>query len=227
MRILSVNKIFISFLGFLFLAILSIKAQNSVVHGKVTLYQDISVQNAKITVKKTKESVYSDSLGFFTIECKIKDKLSISAAGFDNKIVKIKNLKDSININLEIAGKESDIHLAAENGHIDGNMVDFAVEQYNTEPLYSLGYTNTVELIMGKYPQVKFIDNKFIVRGINSSTLGADNGALIVINGILSDESSLKSIVVTNIKNVEIITGSSATKFGPGGGNGVISVQLY
>jgi len=220
----------IALLTFLLLSIISSTAQTSIVHGKVTLYHEIAVKNATITIKKTKKSVLSDSLGFFSIECKIKDKISISAAGFDKKTVKVKNLKDSINVDLSIAGKESDIQLAADNGHIYQYQVDLATKKYNTKPLYSLGYPDTVALITGKFPQVQLVGNEFILRGINSInsiTEDANNGALIVINGILSDVSTLNSIVVVSIKNIEILSGSAATKYGPGSGNGVILVELY
>ena len=69
-----------------------------------------------------------------------------------------------------------------------------------------MGYPNTVALITGKFPQVELRGNEFIIRGINSITEGANNGALIVINGILSDVSTLNSIVVVSIKNIEILT---------------------
>lgn len=217
----------IALIAFLLLTIISSKAQTSIVHGKVTLYHEIPVKNATITVKKTKNTVYTNSLGFFSIECKIKDKISISATGFDKKTIKVKNLKDSIHVNLSIAGKESDIQLAADNGHIYQYDVVLATKKYNTKPLYSLGYPNTVALITGKFPQIELVGNEFILRGINSITEGANNGALIVINGILSDVSTLNSIVVISIKNIEILTGSAATKYGPGSGNGVIMVELY
>lgn len=218
----------------MFLTFFPVNAQKDIVHGKVTLYQEIAVVNTIVINKKTKKSVQSDSLGFFSIECNLKDKLSISATGLDKKTIKIKSLKDSIKIDLIVSGKESDIQLAADNGHIYLTDVAFVTKKYNTKPPYSLGYTNIIQLMANKFPQISFVDNMFVMRGINSISSDASgntsiqgNGALIVINGILSDIGTLKSIALADIKNIEILTGSAAAKYGPGGGNGVISVKLY
>lgn len=211
---------------FLFLISISINAQKNVVHGKITLFSVIAIEKAEITVKKTKKSVLSDSFGFFDIECSIKDKLSISAAGFDKKFVKIKNLKDSIYVDLEIAGTESDIELAAANGHIKRSDVNFVTKRFNTKPLYSLGYPNMLALITGKFPEVSLINGELVLRGSNSISENSKNGALIVLNGILSDVSVLNSIVVTEVKNITILSGSQASRYGPGSGNGVIAIEL-
>lgn len=221
------NSVFILFVCFLFLAKHSLKAQESIVHGKVTLYDAVAVKGATVSIKKSKKVVLTDSLGFFSIECKIKDKISISAIGFDKMNIKVGNLKDSINVNLNLAGKESDIQLATDNGHIYQTDRAFVLEKFNTKPLYSLGYPNTAALIIGKFPRVELIDNEFVIRGVKSMTENAKNGALIVINGIVSDEGSLKSIIVTSVKNIKILSGIAATKYGPGSGNGVILIELY
>lgn len=212
----------------LFLGMLSSSAQKNIIHGKVTLYQEIPVENATVSIKKTKNTVLTDSLGFFSLECKLKDKLFISVPGLSKKTIKIKSLTDSLNIVLTVTGDESDIGLAANNGYFDKRYVDLATKHYNTKPPYSQGYTNILELMDGKFPEITYVDNMFIMRGINSISDGSiqGNGALIVINGILSDIGSLKSISIIEITNIKILTGSQATRFGPGGANGVISVEM-
>lgn len=213
----------ITLLTFLCLSIFSVKAQN-IIHGKVTLYQEIGMENVPVINKKTKNKVLTDSLGYFSIECNIKDKLSISINGFSKKNIKVKSLKDSINIDLIVTGEENDIQLAATNGHIKRSNVDQIIIRFNTKPPYSLGYTNIFELMANKYPEISYINGEFIMRGINSKN--GPNGALIVINGILSSVGSLNSIAVAEIKNIEILTGSKAFRYGPGSSNGVIFVEL-
>lgn len=206
----------------LLLTIFSMNAQENVVHGKVTLYKDIAIENAEIKVKKTNKSVFTDSLGFFTIECKIKDKLSISATGFDNKIVKVKNLKDPIIVDFKIS-KESDLNLAVSRGHIKGNEVNLAIKYFNTQADYSFGYTNTLELILDKNPEIKYVNDEFIIRGINS--FQGPNGALIALNGILSDMGSIRGLPAAEVKSTRVLTGGEASRYGPGSTNGVVSVR--
>ncbi len=201
----------------------SINAQKSVIHGKITVFNVIAVDNVEITVKKTKTSVRSDSLGIFVIECKLNDKLSLKAAGFKTKVVKIKKMKDTLNVNLVISGKESDIQLAVENGHIKEYEVAHAIILFNTKPPFSIGYTNIIELILDKFPQVNLVNGEFILRGFNS--FEGPNGALIVLNGIETNISTIQSLAITEVINVEILSGSKAARYGAGGSNGVIYVQ--
>lgn len=201
----------------------SINAQKNVIHGKITVFNVIAVSNVEITVKKTNTSVRSDSLGIFVIECKLNDKLSLKATGFKTKVVKIKKMKDTLNVNLVISGKESDIQLAVENGHIKAYEVSHAVILFNTKPPFSIGYTNIIELILDKYPQVNLVNGEFILRGFNS--LEGPNGALIVLNGIETNISTIQSLAIMEVTNVEILSGSKAARYGAGGSNGVIYVQ--
>lgn len=62
-------KRFALVISFLLCATISMHAQKKVVKGKITTFNTIRVQQAEITAKKTKNKVFSDSLGFFTIEC--------------------------------------------------------------------------------------------------------------------------------------------------------------
>ena len=113
--------------------------------------------------------------------------------------------------------------MAVENGHIKDYEVGMAVKLFNTKPPFSIGYTNTVELILGKFPEVRLVNGEFILRGFNS--FESPNGALIVLNGINSDISTIQSLDITQVTNVEILSGSKAARYGPGGSNGVIYIQ--
>lgn len=206
--------------------IIPLNAQQGQVQGKVTAFNTINIAKAEITVKKTNTKVLTDSLGLFTIECKIKDKLSVSAAGFKTKTIKVKNLNGLLTINLEIAEDESDIDLAIANGHLNENNKASATKYFNLQNSYGFGYTNMIDLIKGKFPQISYVNDEFLLRGSNSISSGGKNGALIVLNGSLSNISTLKSLVVTEVKSIKILSGVEAARFGSGGGNGVISIQL-
>ncbi len=210
--------------AFLFFTILSVNAQKTVVKGQVTTFDFIRVEQAEVIAKKSKTSVLTDSLGFFTIECDLKDKLSIKAAGFKTKQVKVKNLKESEKVNIEIAGSESDIDLAVAEGHINKIHSPEAKKLFNTKKPFSFGYNNMTDLIRGKFPQLNISGDEIIMRGSNS--LNGKNGALIILDGTTYNWGSVKSLEVTNIKNIQILTGSAANRYGTGSGNGVILIQL-
>lgn len=223
MRITKKNT---SILTFLFLALLSMSAQKIVIQGKITLFKTITVENAEIGVKKTKNKTFSDSLGIFTIECNAKDKLYIKASGFKTKQLKVKNLEGFTTVNLTISGDEDDIKLAVTKGHIKQSDLPLAMKYFDSMNQYSYGYTNIIDLIKGKFPQASIVNGEIILRGSNSISAGAKNGAMIVLNGSVSSMSSLQSISLINIKDIRILNASEASRFGTGSGNGVISVRL-
>ncbi len=218
------KKYGIQILAFLLFITLSMHAQKEVVHGKITTFNSITVENAEITIKKTKNSVFSDSLGYFSIECNLKDKVSIKAAGFKTKSVKVKNLKDSLNVNLQIEDSERSIDLAMSKGHIDKSDLSLVKKYFKAKKQYSLGYTNMTDLIKGKFPQINIVNNELILRGINS--IDSRNGALIVLNGTEYNWSSVKTMEVTNIKDIRILKGSEASRYGTGSSNGVLVIKL-
>ncbi len=217
-------------LTFLFFITLSLHAQKKVVNGQIITFKNITVENAKITVKKTKHSVFSDSLGFFSITCDLKDKISITAAGFKSKQVKVKNIKDSLNVSLIISGSEEDINLAMNNGHINEEERNLVNKHFKSGQLYSLGFTNMTDLIKGKFPRVNIINDELIIRGkntfSNSNNSKPRNGALIIINGTEYRWSSVKSMIVTNVKDIKILNSLEASRYGAGSGNGVVVIKL-
>lgn len=223
-----INKNYnIQIIIFLFISSISLHAQTKIIHGKVTTLNSITVENAHISVNKNKNLIYSDSLGFFSIECKLKDKVSIAAAGFKTKTIKIKSLVDSLNIDLTIKGDEEGIELATLKGHISKNNESLAIKLLNTKKPYYYGFTTMTELILGKFPtKVNIVNNELILRGRKS--LGVENrdGALIIINGSDYRWSQVKDMVVTNIKSIRILSSLEASRYGSGAGNGVILIKL-
>ena len=75
-------------LTILFLSVQS-KAQEKKIKGIVTTFDSIAINGAVIKINSSKETILSDSLGNFTVNCSMKDKLKVSANGFYNQTVKI------------------------------------------------------------------------------------------------------------------------------------------
>ena len=210
----------------IFFILFSANAQKKTIVGKVTTYKTIPIYNATVVIKKSKESATTNKLGLFTLECDAKDKLSIKVVGFKAKTIKLKGIKDSIHIDLVVAGDESDLDLAAKNKHI--NQIDLAEakKRFNTKLPYSHGFTNITDLLKNKFPQAIVSENDIIFRGINSAAKDSEPGAIIVINDVVSSMDALKSINLTDIKNIKVLTGSAAFRYGTGSGNSVLSVIL-
>ncbi|EAR02816.1 carboxypeptidase-like regulatory domain-containing protein [Maribacter sp. HTCC2170] len=205
-----------------------VSSQQTKLNGKITAINGVVIEKAEVLVKNKQRSTYSDDSGLFTIECRLKDKLIVKASGFKTKTIKVKNIIDTLNIDLVLNGDESNLELAATAGHLKGDNLILAQKYYEEKNNFGFGYTNVIDLIKGKFPQISYVNNEFIMRGNNfvATNNGSKNGAVIVINGVVSDVSVLQSIIVSNIKNIKILTGSEATRFGMGSGNGVISVSL-
>jgi len=216
------KKYSLFFVAFLFLANLTVSAQKKYVQGKITAFDNIPVEQAVVTVKKTQVSVLTNALGIFTIECELKDKLNIRAAGLESKTIKIKSLDDVLDIKLELSSDVSDIDVAIEKGHLNQNNRAQAIKYFNTKNSFGYGYTNMLDLIQGKFPQVSISGDDILIRGTNS--LNSNNNAMIVLDGNISTVGSIKSIVVTEVEDIKILSGTAAARYGTG--NGVIAIRL-
>lgn len=224
MKISSKSNITISLV--LLLMTFTAFAQSKVVEGKVTTYKTIALKSAKVTVKKTKNVTFTDSLGYFKLKCSNRDKLIISAVGFKSKTIKAKNSKNPVKINLEVDGEESELDLAFANGHINSKELKEAKVLYNTVQPYSFGYNNIMELLRGKFPNLTISDAGIIVRGANTLSNSTSNYALIVLNGAISSMDALQMLNILEIKNIRILTGPAASRWGTGSSNGVVYVEL-
>jgi len=182
----------------------------------------IPVEKAEIKIKRNKTSVLSDSLGFFSIECQVNDKLSIKVAGFKTKKIEIENQSDSLNINLKFGGSAKDIEKASGNGHIDRERLVYATNYLDADLFVDSGYTDVVEMITGKFPGVNVVDDEIIIRGKNS--LNGNNSALIVIDGVITSMYALTSLSVADVKSVNVLKGNAAAAYGSRGANGVVVV---
>jgi hypothetical protein len=122
----------------------AINAQKKQVHGKIVTFNEFPIENAEISIKKSKTITTTDSFGFFSIESQLKDKITIKARGFKTAMVKVKNYTDSINVNLVFGGDEKDIKLAKGYGHIAKKNLTYAITHLAAENNDHVNYTNIV-----------------------------------------------------------------------------------
>ncbi len=215
---------------FLFFASFKPKLQKTIIHGKITTFNTISVANAEVTSKKTKTTVYSDSLGNFSIVCDLKDKIMVKAAGFNTASIKVKSLEDSLNVDLVIIGNEKKIDLAMETGHIHKDQLNLVKKYLEAKKQYGFGFMNMTDLIKGKFPGISIINDELVIRGIksisNSGSLSTRNGALIIINGTEYNWNAVKSLDVITVKDIKILSSAKAARYGSGSSNGVMVITL-
>ncbi|HRK52976.1 MAG TPA: hypothetical protein PK185_03620 [Cyclobacteriaceae bacterium] len=207
-------------LAFLCLVAFSTNAQKQV-HGKITAFDTHPIAKAKIIVRKTRATVLSDSLGEFSIECQKNDKLSIRADGFKSKLVKVKNLTDSINVNLSFGGDESDMENAIESGHIQRNEMTLAFTKYKDEKFTNLDYESVPRMIEIEFPRVTIVDDIFQMRG--KASINANTAVLIFLNGVPSTMNALINMSVEEVNSIKVLMAGETTTYG-GGGNGVILI---
>lgn len=201
---------------------LGIKAQQGIIHGQVVAFDTIPITKAQINIKKSEIMVLSDSLGSFSIECNIGDKIAIKAAGFKTKQVKIKNHNDSLFVNLKFQGGEDDIEAAVANGHIKRQRLVYTTDYLDADYFDTSGYMTVIELITGKFPGVNQVGDKIIIRGINS--LEGNNEAAFALNGMITTRSSVESLSINDIQNIKVLKGTEAARYGSRGANGVIMI---
>jgi len=215
----TLNRIVLG-LAFLFCVVFSTNAQNEV-HGRITAFETISIAKARIIVRKSKTIVISNSLGEFSIACKKNDKLSIRADGFKSKLVKVKNLTDSINVNLSFGGDEKDMENAIESGHIRRNEMTLAFTKYKDEKFTNLDYESVPRMIEMEFPRVTIVDDIFRMRG--KASINANTAVLIFVNGVPSTMNALINMSVEEVSTIKVLMAGETTTYG-GGGNGVILI---
>ena len=197
-------------------------AQEKVVTGVVTTLEEIPLIGAKITVKKTKAEAYTDITGVFSIECNPNDVLIVSADGFYNQKVKIgQNVKYAA-VNLKLKPGERNYNLGY--GYVADKDKLNAVAGLNQDDMDFSQYSSLLEAIRGRFAGVEVTnDGRVIIRGLNS--LYGDSAALIVVDGVITDNSVLKQLPPSQVKRIDIIKDSGAAIYGSRGGSGVVLIE--
>lgn len=216
-----VTKIIIISIAILQGALLS--AQNLItIRGRVVTFGEIPVNKAEVTTKKTNIKVFTDSLGFFSIDCHEKDKIYVNAHGFDQASLKLKKYINT-KINLIYSNKETSFDEAVEHGHIAEEVLQKAISTYapKGDKDYSL-YTNIYELIDSEIFNVNVVGSSVTTQKQTSFTQSQE--VLLVVNGIIVSDISF--VLPVNVKSIVYVDGPDAAKYGSQGGNGAIEIIL-
>lgn len=198
-------------------------AQERVIHGKISTLENISVYNAKIIALGTKQEVFSDSAGLFSIPCKKKDKLKITAHGFYNLKVKVTEKEKFVLANLRLKPGVENREYATGYGHITDATRLNAIGNLNSDDLDFSRYNNMYELIRGQFPGVEVKGGEIIIR--NTVTMTSNIGALIILDGRSIDLATFESLLPSDVRSINIIKDASAAMYGVKGANGVVVIE--
>ena len=209
---------------FVFYSTFLLFGQEKVIHGVVTTFDSIPLIGASIKVKSTKEVVYSDTLGLFTVSCLPKDKLKVTARGFLNQNVKIKEKINYALVNLKLKPGPESREIAIGYGHVKDKDKLYAISSLNEKDMDFSQYTDIYDVIRGRFSGVQISNGEIIIRGGGHSFAGS-NSALLIVDGVAVSEGSFASIPTTDIASISVLKDAAAAIYGVRGTNGVVIVE--
>lgn len=199
-------------------------SQQRNIKGSVSTFKSLVVIGATIEVNSTGQKVLSDSLGFFEVTVVEKDKIKVSASGFKTTKVKINQNTSFAEVDLKIKQTENALDEAVNMGHIQNREHLISVIQLDNKDLDFSRYNSMYDVIGGRFPNVEIQANgDIIIRGKNS--LAQSDAALVVIDGVVTDNSALNNVAPSSVKSIHILKGSEAARYGSRGANGIVEVK--
>ncbi|MCD6354418.1 MAG: TonB-dependent receptor plug domain-containing protein [Prolixibacteraceae bacterium] len=200
-----------------------LKAQDRVIHGMVTTFDSIPLIGVKIKIKSTKQVVFTDTLGNFAVGCNKKDKIILTAKGFYKQNVKLTDKIKFVAVNMKIHPGEKPREYAIGYGYVKDKDKLAALSNLNNNDIDFTNYNNLYDLIRGRFAGVQIMNGEIIIRGINS--INSSSAALIVVDGVISDESALTTIPPVEVKSINVIKDGSSAIYGSRGANGVVIIE--
>jgi hypothetical protein len=217
------NKLVLFLLFFVF-SNLALLAQKIEVKGKVVVYKTVPVVNANVKVRSSEISVKTNKDGSFTCICNEKDKLDITAVGFNRLTLNVKKRKaKQLIAKLRLLESSEASKMAIKNGHIlQVSKFEKLAKKRSGIKDYSM-YSNVMEIIRNEFSSLRVVNGEVIIRG--SSSLLGSNGARFEVDGVMIDQSVAESLSTSDIASIKVIKGSDAAIYGVRGGTGVISIK--
>ncbi len=212
-------------ISILFALMLSISdtsfSQERTITGKVRTFNILPVNLAEIMVLSSNEVVLTNTAGEFTIKCMPKDKIKVTARGFKTKKVKLKKNISKLSVDLVLLPDEDSKEIAVGYGHVlDKNKLDAVSSKHEQKNNFS-DYSDMYTLIRTQFPNVKVDGNAVIIRGTNS--LHMSSSALIVVDGVITNNGILQSMLPPDVKRISILKNGSM--YGSRGANGAVIIE--
>ena len=197
-------------------------SQDRVIHGRVFTFDSIPVINAQISVKSTKQIVNSDSVRRFSVACNAEDVLNVFGEGFYKQKVKLDDKTKLAIVNLKLKPGEKNREIAIGFGHVADRDLLYSVSNLNNREMDFSQYSTMNELIQGRLTGVQVVNGEVFVRGISSIN---SHAALIVVDGVISDNSVLSMLPPSQVKNISVIKDGGSAIYRSRGANGVVLIE--
>jgi len=197
-------------------------AQNRVIHGQLTAYNEFPVMNVEVSSKKAKATTVTDTLGNFSLVCNEKDVVMIKPKVFRPVNKKVNADTDSLKINLVFIDTKKNRELAVDNGYVHETDLNYAVANLEAENNDYCKYTDIFKLIEAEFGGVTVENGQVLIRGGKTSFSAGSSYALIIVDGQPSQ--SIEWIRPCFVRSVRILKGTEAAIYGSRGGNGVVVI---
>ncbi len=192
------------------------------VSGIVTSFKQVPLNKVKVIAVKSGKVAYTDSKGWFVLQCFEKDILKVSASGFEDRKIRV-GKQNIYTIDLLYKDNVDNFNNAITNGHITENALRQAI---NTEKLKNVKdystYNSIYELISSEIYEVRVKGNSVYNKKIRS--FNSNPQVLYVVDGkVVSD---ISFVIPAYVTKIEFIDDVGATMWGVLGANGVLKITL-
>lgn len=226
-------------LPFLFIVLLTpyARAQNINVAGRIISDNGTGIPGASVRVKGAGTGVLSDNEGFFKLAAPATGTLVISSVGFVPREIAI-NHQTTVNVTLKSTVSDLEQVVVIGYGTAKKKDVTGATVSVKGETLREIGAPNVYNQLQGRAAGIDIVSNssgigtggEIRIRGnrslaSGSSSNNAQNGPLLVVDGIPLSGGSINDINPSDIANIDVLKDASATAiYGSRGSGGVIII---
>ncbi len=209
----------------------STQAQTTEVTGRVSIWNNIPLENISVVALKSKQQTVTDNKGEFRILIEKKDKLKFVAEGFINKKVSVRKGDEDLSI---------EMGLISSNYSTDDELANdgfrYIPKQYQATAITKLKeqfaeemstYGSVWDMIRGKCAGVVVVDNQVYMReGLGGNLSGGSTPAIVVVNGTQVPHSTVDNLNPQDVQSISLLKGGAAAIYGGSGGNGVVVINL-
>jgi len=212
-------------------------AQNIIINGRITGDDGSGIPGASVQLKGTRTGVLSDGDGFFKVSAPATATLVISSVGFVPREIPV-NRQTTVNVTLKSAVSDLEQVVVIGYGTAKKKDVTGATVSVKGETLREVGAPNVYNQLQGRAAGIDIVNNgsgigtggEIRIRGnrslaSSSGSNNAQNGPLLVVDGIPLSGGSINDINPNDIANIDVLKDASATAiYGSRGSGGVIII---
>lgn len=198
-------------------------AQDSTrVSGIVTVFRNYPLNKVLIFSRKSGETAFTNYSGVFSIRSGKNDILIISASGFEERHLRVKN-GSLCKVNLNYDNNTRNFDSATGNGHISPDLLRKAIaENSSVKPKDYSKYKSIYDLIGSEIYNIRVNGNAIV----NPKVVSFDQTPEVLL---VVDEKIVRDISYISpeyVKSIQFIDDVGATMYGSMGANGVLKITL-